>query len=132
MISQIPPLKRQAAISIAIFGGTTTSRDSQLWRTRLVGKRWEINLQTRPRLRELESVREESRFTQVVLLLFETLPVSAGVTRNVMIVGILCKFKCTVLVYHFMGGKAEEGFRVVPTRLDCRVLPKFHLGLVRS
>ncbi|GIX96096.1 hypothetical protein CDAR_320281 [Caerostris darwini] len=31
-----------------------------------------------------------------------------------------------------MGEKAEEGFRVVPTRLDCRVLPKFHSALIRS
>ncbi|GIX96095.1 hypothetical protein CDAR_320271 [Caerostris darwini] len=31
-----------------------------------------------------------------------------------------------------VGEKAEEGFRVVPTRLDCRVLQRFHLDLVRS
>ncbi|GIX96097.1 hypothetical protein CDAR_320291 [Caerostris darwini] len=52
--------KTTAATSIAIFGGTTSSRDSQLGTTRVGRKTLEINLQTRPRPeRELE----ESRFT---------------------------------------------------------------------
>ncbi|GIY17966.1 hypothetical protein CEXT_95871 [Caerostris extrusa] len=123
-----PMFQTTAPISIAIFGGTTTSRNSQLGTTRVGRRTFEINLQTRSRLQRIR--REQIHFQ--VLLLFETFPVSAGVMRIVMIVGILCKFKCTVLVCHFIGEKAEEGFRVVPTRLDCRVLPRFHSGLVRS